>query len=280
MLKSSSQVVFGCQICTQLLNSTSVLTYWILVDSFCLDSSSLTFSALFQLALCSGCVLNTPKQYPISALKPNLCIIKVHLSHTLLLLLVQKRLLNSTIGVNISVSFSFIFSFLFSFVSHLQILPNFDIIPGWFNFPSSSLAISVPVRPVFRLDISSLCHAAAAEYSLSLLMPISHNYYTFYTDSSLADLGSSFLSMGWSWIQVHKAYADGIATFDNGQISSWPSSTYAEIAAVYSALFQVLLNASITFYINSSVVISGLPLYSSSTFTDGHSYPRHLNFEL
>lgn len=109
MLKSSSQVVFGWQICSQLMNSISIIIHWIFVDSSFLDCSSSSSSLLFQLVRYLGCDLNTPKQYPISALKPNLCTIKVYLSHIILLLLVQKHLLISTFKVDVLVSFSFIF---------------------------------------------------------------------------------------------------------------------------------------------------------------------------
>lgn len=112
-------------------------------------------------------------------------------------------------------------------------------------------------------------------------IPTSDNAYTFYTDGSLSGLDSSSVSIGWSWIQLLASCSNGIAAFDHGHISFWPSSSHAEIAAVYSALSQVPFSASVTLHVNSFVVIAGLAsCVSSSQFVDSCLYYRHSNFEM
>lgn len=68
---------------------------------------------------------------------------------------------------------------------------------------------------------------------------------------------------------------------DYGHIFLWPSLSHAELAAIYSALSHVLFEASVTFYVNSSMVITELDsCVSSLTYTDSWLYYHHSNFEL
>lgn len=106
---------------TQFLNFTAVVTHYILDQAgFASSSSSL------RLIHCSDCALNTPKQYPVSALKPNWCIIKVHLLHSILLPVAHKRLTQSTSFITVHLSEQFISSSLSSYMACLDMLPNFS----------------------------------------------------------------------------------------------------------------------------------------------------------
>ncbi|PKK40943.1 hypothetical protein RhiirC2_805169, partial [Rhizophagus irregularis] len=62
--------------------------------------------------------------------------------------------------------------------------------------------------------------------------------YTFYTDGSLINLGTSDVSMEWGWVQIVKdsGFLNSIATYKQGIIHDWPSSSRAEAAAIYAAL--------------------------------------------
>lgn len=87
--------------------------------------------------------------------------------------------------------------------------------------------------------------------------------------------------MGWSWVQLLVLYMNGIAASDNSRISLWPSSLHAEIAAIYSALSHIPFGASVTLYVNSSIVIARLEsCIFTSAFTDSRLYYCHPNFEL
>ncbi|PKB92429.1 hypothetical protein RhiirA5_444722, partial [Rhizophagus irregularis] len=75
-----------------------------------------------------------------------------------------------------------------------------------------------------------------AALSLVVFSPDSH--YTFYTDGSLINLGTSDVSMGWDWVQIVKdsGFLNSIATYKRGIIHNWPFSSRAEAAAIYAAL--------------------------------------------
>ncbi|GBC27805.1 ribonuclease H-like domain-containing protein [Rhizophagus irregularis DAOM 181602=DAOM 197198] len=82
--------------------------------------------------------------------------------------------------------------------------------------------------------------------------------YTFYTDGSLINLGTS----------------------DRGIIHDWPSSSRAEAAAIYAALSASPVNSVVHIYTDSQSSIEGLKHCLLSDYSDSRLYYKTTNFEL
>ncbi|GBB91567.1 hypothetical protein RclHR1_18940003 [Rhizophagus clarus] len=107
--------------------------------------------------------------------------------------------------------------------------------------------------------------------TLPFLVPLSSgSHYRYYTDSSLVNLRTPDVSMGWSWVQLipDARYLNSVATYAHGTIQNWPSSTRAEAAAIYAALSVSLAESTIFIYTDSQAVIDGLNLCASSSYTN------------
>ncbi|GBB91749.1 hypothetical protein RclHR1_01910033 [Rhizophagus clarus] len=119
-------------------------------------------------------------------------------------------------------------------------------------------------------------------YTPSPVLLPSGSHYRYYTDGSLVNLGTSEVSMGWSWVQlIHDAgYLNSVATYAHGTIRNWPSSTRAEAAAIYAALSVSPDDSTITIYTDSQAAIDGLNLCASSSYTNSRLYYKTTNFEL
>ncbi|GES97366.1 hypothetical protein GLOIN_2v1783661 [Rhizophagus clarus] len=77
--------------------------------------------------------------------------------------------------------------------------------------------------------------------STRLSSPVIHpsgSHYRFYTDSSLINLGSPEVLMGWSWVLIihDTGYLNSVAIYADSTIQNWSSSIRAEAAAIYAAL--------------------------------------------
>ncbi|PKK76180.1 hypothetical protein RhiirC2_772788 [Rhizophagus irregularis] len=86
-------------------------------------------------------------------------------------------------------------------------------------------------------------------------------HYTFYTDGSLINLGSSDVSMA-------------------GIIRDWPSSSRTEAAAIYAALSASPANSVVHLYTDSQSSIEGLKHCFLSDYSDSCLYYKTTNFEL
>ncbi|EXX65814.1 hypothetical protein RirG_011250 [Rhizophagus irregularis DAOM 197198w] len=119
--------------------------------------------------------------------------------------------------------------------------------------------------------------AASSSVVLSL-----DSLYTFYTDGSLINLGTSDVSMGWSWIQIVKdsGFLNSIATYKWGIIHDWPSSSRAEAAAIYAALSAFPANSVIHIYTDLQTSIEALKHCSSFDYSNSRLYYKTTNFEL
>ncbi|GBB83920.1 hypothetical protein RclHR1_10590002 [Rhizophagus clarus] len=113
-----------------------------------------------------------------------------------------------------------------------------------------------------------------------ILSPGSH--YHFYTDGSLINLGLPDISIGWSWVQIiHDAgYLNSVATYAHGTIRHWPSSTRAEVAAIFAALSVSPVDSTISIYTDLQAAVDGLRLCASSSYTNSRLYYKTTNFEL
>ncbi|GBB89696.1 hypothetical protein RclHR1_01650003 [Rhizophagus clarus] len=127
-----------------------------------------------------------------------------------------------------------------SYYTRLSIPPDF----------SSSLPVvnDVSASPPLLCDSSSLP-------SPIVLPPGSH--YQYYTDGSLINLGTPAVSMGWSWVQIipNAGYLNSVATYAHGTIRNWPSSTRAEVAAIFAALSVTPEDSIVSIYTDSQAAI-------------------------
>uniref|UniRef100_U9V4E4 RNase H type-1 domain-containing protein n=1 Tax=Rhizophagus irregularis (strain DAOM 181602 / DAOM 197198 / MUCL 43194) TaxID=747089 RepID=U9V4E4_RHIID len=110
----------------------------------------------------------------------------------------------------------------------------------------------------------------------------SDSHYTFYTDGSLINLGTSDVSMGWGWVQIVKdsGFLNSIATYKRGIIHDWPSSSRAEAAAIYAALSASPANSVVHIYTDSQSSIEGLKHCFLSDYSNSRLYYKTTNFEL
>ncbi|PKB94375.1 hypothetical protein RhiirA5_386700 [Rhizophagus irregularis] len=110
----------------------------------------------------------------------------------------------------------------------------------------------------------------------------SDSLYTFYTDGSLINLGTSDVSIGWGWVQIVKdsGFLNSIATYKRGIIHDWPSSSRAEATAIYAALSASPANSVVQIYTDSQSSIESLKRCFLSDYSDSRLYYKTTNFEL
>ncbi|PKB91786.1 hypothetical protein RhiirA5_447571, partial [Rhizophagus irregularis] len=102
--------------------------------------------------------------------------------------------------------------------------------------PSTRSVLAADISNIFlntadtALSTPRLLTASDVAASSSVVLsPDSH--YTFYTDGSLINLGTSGVQ-----IVKDSGFLNSIATYKRGIIHDWPSSSRAETAAIYAAL--------------------------------------------
>ncbi|GBC01503.1 hypothetical protein RclHR1_04200021 [Rhizophagus clarus] len=125
---------------------------------------------------------------------------------------------------------------------HLNILPDFSF--------SSSIDDGTSLRPSLSCD------------STRLSSPVIHpsgSHYRFYTDSSLINLGSPEVLMGWSWVLIihDTGYLNSVAIYADSTIQNWSSSIRAEAAAIYAALSVSPADSTISIYTDFQAAIDG-----------------------
>ncbi|EXX74267.1 hypothetical protein RirG_052700 [Rhizophagus irregularis DAOM 197198w] len=187
---------------------------------------------VITLTPCPGC----SKHVPVTHTKSNptnvtpLCIIpKLSPLRSLILPTTQERIRHDTTVITSPFTWADLDETVKTYYDRLDIQPNFsqeDVV----TLPSPSLP-------------SSLGLTAPLAFAASPLATPPDNHYCFYTDSSLINLGTPDVSMGWSWVQVldGAGFFQSIAAHAHGVIHNWPSSTRAEIAAIHAALTVTLL---------------------------------------
>ncbi|CAB4403402.1 unnamed protein product [Rhizophagus irregularis] len=130
----------------------------------------------------------------------------------------------------------------------------------------------------------ALTAAASAElvFANSPVITSPDSCYKFYTDGSLINLGTPEVSMGWSWVQViHDAgFFGSIAAYAHGVVKDWPSSSRAEVAAVYAALTVAPPNSTVKICTDSQSAINGLQFCAMRSYTNSRLYYKTTNFEL
>ncbi|PKK58011.1 hypothetical protein RhiirC2_797004 [Rhizophagus irregularis] len=116
------------------------------------------------------------------------------------------------------------------------------------------LAADTPNTSIDTIDmaLSALPLLTAGDVAASSSVMLSlDSHYTFYTDSSLINLGSKDVSMD-------SGFLNFIATYKWGIIHDWPSSSHAEAAAIYAALSASPANSVVYIYTDSQFSIEGL----------------------
>ncbi|GES94337.1 hypothetical protein GLOIN_2v1783661 [Rhizophagus clarus] len=147
------------------------------------------------------------------------------------------------------------------------------------------LDISPDFSSFFSIDDGDLILPSPLCDSFNLSSPVilpSGSHYRFYTDGSLIKLGSSEVSMGWSWVQIVQdaGYLNSVAIYAHGTIRNWPSFTRAEAATIYAALSVSPDDSTISIYTDFQAAIDGLHLCASSSYTNNRLCYKTTNFEL
>ncbi|GET54481.1 ribonuclease H-like domain-containing protein [Rhizophagus irregularis DAOM 181602=DAOM 197198] len=149
----------------------------------------------------------------------------------------------------------------------------------------SVLATNIPNISFNTVDIASptthlITAGEVAASSSVMFSPDSH--YTFYTDGSLINLGTSDVSMEWGWVQIVKdsGFLNSIATYKRGIIHDWLSSSRAEAAAIYAVLSASPANSVVHIYTDSQSSIESLKHCFLSDYSNSRFYYKTTNFEL
>ncbi|GBB93749.1 hypothetical protein RclHR1_22240004 [Rhizophagus clarus] len=255
-LDGSDSLLFGKQLSVQPKKDTCMIVHWI---SDCLSSPG----DVIRLRPCPDCDAHVP--FP-SANKyitvPPRCTFKVSLLKSLILPTDCERIQQTTTEVISPYSWADLSITVIPYYKHLEVLPDFS---------STSSVVEYDSTGDSPLGVLS---------TLPSLVPLpSGSHYRYYTDGSLVNLRTPEVSMGWSWVQLipDAEYLNSVATYAHGTIQNWPSSTRAEVAAIYAALSVSLDDSTITIYTDSQAAIDGLNLCASSTYTNNR---KTTNFKL
>ncbi|GBB97347.1 hypothetical protein RclHR1_29730001 [Rhizophagus clarus] len=251
--------LFGKQLTVQPKKDTCIIVHW---TSDCLSSPG----DVIRLHPCPGCDAHVsfPAANKYTAVEPR-CTFMVSLSRSLILPTNCDRIRQTTTDVASSYSWADLCSIVVSYYNRLSISPDFSS--------------SIPVVDGDSTSPTLLCNTPDLPSPI-VLPPGSH--YRFYTDGSLINLGTPDILMGWSWVQIiHDAgYLNSVAAYTHGTIRNWPSSTRAEIAAIFAALSVTPEDSVVSLYTDSQAAINGLHSCTSSTYTNSRFYYKTTNFEL
>ncbi|GBC19843.2 hypothetical protein GLOIN_2v1783661 [Rhizophagus irregularis DAOM 181602=DAOM 197198] len=188
MMNDDGLPIFGKQIQIQLKHSTCTIVHWI---SDCLSRPS----DFITLQPCPGCILNINKS---SYIKKSVttssvsCSSSVSLRWSWILPMKKTSIMNHTSSLTVTVLWAEIMDFVTSIYN-----------------PSVRSVLAADIPNIF-LDtvnmISPTPHLLMAGdvAASSSVVPSSDLHYTFYTDDSLINLGTSDISMGWGWVQIVK----------------------------------------------------------------------------
>ncbi|GBB93642.1 hypothetical protein RclHR1_22010001 [Rhizophagus clarus] len=258
-LDGNAAPLFGKQLSVQPKKDTCIIVHW---TSDCLSSPG----DVIRLRPCPGCDIHVsfPAANKYTAVEPR-CTFTVSLLRSLILPTNCEHIRQNTMDVVSPYSWADLCDAVVSYYNRLSIPPDF----------SSSL-------PVVIGDSTSLSLPCDLPGLPSPVILSTGSHYRYYTDSSLINLGSPDVSMGWSWVQIiHDAgYLNSVAAYAHGTIRNWPSSTRAEVAVIYAALSVTPDDSVISIYTDSQAAIDGLRSCAFSTYTNSRFYYKTTNFEL
>ncbi|CAB4488155.1 unnamed protein product [Rhizophagus irregularis] len=226
---------------------------------------------VITLTPCPGC----SKHVPVTHTKSNptdvtpLCIIpKLSPLRSLILPTTQERIRHDTTTITSPFTWADLDETVRSYYDRLDTQPNFSQVE----------VVTLPTPSLFP----SLGSAASLAFAASPLATPPDNHYCFYTDGSLINLGTSEVSMGWSWVQVldGAGFFQSIAAYAHGIIHNWPSFTRAEIAAIHAALTVTPPFSTVTIHTDSQSAIDGLRLCATFSYSNSRLYYKTTNFEL
>ncbi|GBC05507.1 hypothetical protein RclHR1_06260013 [Rhizophagus clarus] len=258
-LDGNAVPLFGKQLSVQPKKDTCIIVHW---TSDCFSSPG----DVIRLRPCPGCDAHVP--FPAAskytAVAPQ-CTFTVSLLRSLILPTNCERIWQNTTDVVSPYSWADLCNIVVSYYIRLSISPDFSFSLPVVNDDSAG---------------SSLLRDSPGLPSPVVLPPGFH--YRYYTDSSLINLGSPDVSMGWSWVQIipDAGYLNSVASYAHGTIRNWPSSTRAEAAAIYAALSVTLDDSIVSIYTDFQAAIDGLRSCASSTYTNSRFYYKTTNFEL
>ena len=173
---------------------------------------------------CPGCNLNSNRL-------PNYCTIEV--SNTLSTQFLGRKTCNKQLKLNANY-IDLLYSTAIKHPITLPPLPNIDIV--------DSLAYSL-------FQNNEACQ--------QLIQLTQNNYnrqiFTFYTDRSVSEIGTSNCSMGVGWIQILK---NQVINSFSARITDWPSSYKAELIAVLSAISTLPHNSKVDIFTDSQSIIT------------------------
>ncbi|GBC00306.1 hypothetical protein RclHR1_38020001, partial [Rhizophagus clarus] len=259
-LDGNAAPLFGRQLTVQPKKDTCIIAHW---TSSCLSSPG----DVIRLHPCPGCEAHIP--FPAAnkytAVEPR-CTFMVSLLRSLILPTHSERIRPTTTEVVSPYSWADLCTMVISYYTRLSIPPDFSSSLPAVNGDSAA-------SPSVLFDSSGL--------PSPVVLPLG-SHYRYYTDGSLINLGTPAISMGWSWVQIipDAGFLNSVATYAHGTIRNWPSSTRAEIAAIYVALSVTPDDSVVSIYTDSQAAIDGLRLCASSTYTNSQFYYKTTNFEL
>ncbi|RHZ54202.1 hypothetical protein Glove_429g60 [Diversispora epigaea] len=121
------------------------------------------------------------------------------------------------------------------------------------SITSSFPTIDIPQIPEIALIKKFI---ASQHYSTLLSTALYNNFSTqyleFYSDGSLTEQGTQHMRMGSAWIQTSGPQL--LSTFSCG-VSSWPSSSHAEVIAIFTALLTAPSQCKVKINTNSQTYI-------------------------
>ena len=234
----NNQIIIGKARRKPTASDYTLITYW--QCSFGIHATQLYPIQTMLTSPCTNCSLN-------SNIITNKCTILVPTSHATKFF---SRINPSDKSINLNANYlDLIYSLAIRNPIHIPPTPNITISPQILNIFQPSIALD---------NLQTIAYNNSSSTEL-----------TFYTDSSVCDLGNSQCSMGIGWAQL----ADQTITHTfQAQIKYWPCSYKAELVAVLSAICTDPRNCSIHIYTDLQSVISKYENLSSTS-----QIPKFLN---
>ncbi|GES77700.1 hypothetical protein GLOIN_2v1783661 [Rhizophagus clarus] len=203
-LDGNDAPLFGKQLTVQPKKDICMIVHW--------TSDCLSFPGdVIRLCPYLGCAAHVPfsSASKYTAVPPR-CTLKISLLKSMILPTDCDRIRHSTTEVISPYSWADLSITVVSYFKCLDISSDLS---------SSSVVVEVNSPVVPPIDDSF-------NFPSSVSLP-SGSHYRYYTDGSLVNLGTSEVSIGWSWVQlIHDAgYLNSVVTYAHGTIRNWPSST-------------------------------------------------------
>ncbi|PKY25530.1 hypothetical protein RhiirB3_388834 [Rhizophagus irregularis] len=198
--------IFGKQLLVQAGQGTCTIVHWISPNCESLPGN------IIKLTPCPGCAAHVPlppskkRNAELTCCTPN-----VSLQHSLILFTIIERIRCDTTAVTSLLTWADIEDGVRLHYNRWDIVPDFS--------PEDAI-----VAPITSTTIES---SAAAVFANSPLTPTADSRYIFFTDGSLINLGTTDVSMGWSWMQIvpDAGFPNSIATYAHGIIQDNPYSS-------------------------------------------------------